>query len=292
MTNRKPHAFDIKRIDIKDPEYISETPEHLRSQDFPGFPSVTLFVGRPGSGKTNVLMNLLLGKNFWFGFFDKIYLCGPTIENDKLYQNIDVPKDQIVTNQEEFLPKLEEWIEQQTQEVKRDPAKAPKCLFVFEDITSFYDTLQRTPAFTRCFNQIRHLKSSAVAMVHKLKAFNRTARMCAGHILAWPVNQTEVVQLYDDYGPVSMDKKQFSKMFDYATEEDVDSKKPFLYINMTVPERNRFRRNFTEILHVKDFSKQPKNQRTGVKDQGRGNRGVLEKRRASYIERMQRDRAS
>ena len=79
---------------MKDPEYISETPEHLRNQDIPGFPSTILLVGRPGSGKTNVLMNLLLNKQFWFGFYDKVYLCGPTIENDKLYKNIKVKDGQ------------------------------------------------------------------------------------------------------------------------------------------------------------------------------------------------------
>ena len=89
-------------------------------------------------------MNLLLSEQFWFGFYDKVYLCGPTIENDKLYKNIKVKDDQKVTKQEEFLPKLEEWIETQTQEVKRDPTNAPKCLFVFEDITS-YHTLQNKP---------------------------------------------------------------------------------------------------------------------------------------------------
>lgn len=289
MSERKPHAYAIKRIDVKDPEYISEVPEHLRNQDLPGFPSTTLFVGRPGSGKTNALMNLLMGKNFWFGFYDKIYLCGPTVENDKLYQNINVSKEQIVTKQEDFLPKLEEWVEQQTQNVKRDPANAPKCLFIFEDITSFYHTLQAKPVFTRCFNQIRHLKSSAVAMVHKLKAFNRTCRMCAQHILAWPVNQSEVVQLYEDYGPVNMDKKQFAKMFDYATEPTEDCKKPFLYINMMVPEKQRFRRNFTEILHVKDFDPKKK-QRVGVKDMGQRKESVLEQNRARYLEKLRQDR--
>ena len=87
MSERKPHAYAIKRIDVKDPEYISEVPEHLRNQDLPGFPSTTLFVGRPGSGKTNALMNLLMGENFWFGFYDKIYLCGPTVENQAVSEH-------------------------------------------------------------------------------------------------------------------------------------------------------------------------------------------------------------
>ncbi len=120
----KPHAYDIKRIEMKDPEYLSEVPEHLRNQDLPGFPSTILLVGRPGSGKTNVLMNLLTQPTFWYKFFDKIYLCGPTVKNDKFYQSIKVPEEQIVTKQEEFLPKLEEWIDQQTEEVKRDAAKS------------------------------------------------------------------------------------------------------------------------------------------------------------------------
>ena len=83
--------------------------------------------------------------------------------------------------------------------------------------------------------------------------------MCAQHILAWPVNQTEVDQLYEDYGPVSKNKKQFHVMFDYAKAPTEECKKPFLYINMMVPEEQRFRRCFTEILHMKDFD--PKNKK-------------------------------
>ena len=99
--------------------------------------------------------------------------------------------------------------------------------------------------------------------------------MSAQHILAWPVNQTEVVQLYEDYGPVGMDKKQFAKMFDYATEPTEDCKKPFLYINMMVPEKDRFRRNFTEILRVKP-------------DEGRGKvrKGVKEREGGSWRDRV------
>src|SRR4051794_34153305 len=107
MEEHKTHAYDIKRIASADPEYISEVP-NLRNKRLPCFPSTILFVGRPDSGKTNVLMNLLLGEQFWFGFYDKIYFCGPTVKNDKLYQNVKVSEEQIVTNQEDFLPKLED----------------------------------------------------------------------------------------------------------------------------------------------------------------------------------------
>ena len=78
----------IVKIEVPDPEYMSEIPEHMKNGNFPGFPSTTLICGPPGRGKTNLLMNLLKNKKMWCGFFDKIYAYGPTVKSDKLYKTI------------------------------------------------------------------------------------------------------------------------------------------------------------------------------------------------------------
>lgn len=248
------HRFQLKRMEIKDPEYMSEVPIHLQNDYIPGFPTTCMAVGEPGSGKTNLLINLLTREDMWKGFFDRIYLLGPTINSDKLYQHLKIPKSQIVTDQKQFIPKLVEWTNQQIDEVERDPEKAPKCLFIFEDITSYYHTAQSSPDFTKCFNAIRHHKATAYANIHKVKALQRTARMSCRHIMVFPVNKTEIFQIYEDYGPKMLTKWDFFEMCKDAWKPDELSKKPFLYINKCVKEEEKkFRKCFTHILPVDQY---------------------------------------
>lgn len=245
------HPLKIHKVDTDDPDYESEVPKHLKNQYFPGFPSCSVFVGQPGSGKTNLLMYMLLSPIMWNKFFDKIYLLGPTCKSDKMYERIKVPEDQICTKQEEFMPFLTDILDEQQRKVEDDKKSADKILVVFEDITSFYNKIQQKPEFVRCYTQIRHLKGASVAMVHKWKAFNRTARMATQHICVWKCNRTDQKQLYEEFGPTRMSIKEWYELIDYCHQPTEDDPKPFLYINLTVPENMRFRKSFTEILNVR-----------------------------------------
>lgn len=250
VKNKPAHPFAVEHIELKDPEYMNEVPERLRNKDLPGFPSTCCAIGRPGSGKTNTLLNLLTRDIFWFKFFDKIYLLGPTIKTDKLWKKIKVPDNQVVTKPDEFINKLTEWTEEQAKAVEQDPNAAPKCLFVFEDVTAYHSTVQQHPKFIENFTTIRHHKSTAYANIHKLKAFHRTARLACQHIMVWPVTRTEVDQVFEDYGPNKLHKKDFYYLVDDVWKPDSVHKKPFLYINMYAPEEERFRRCFTHIINL------------------------------------------
>jgi len=247
------HPYDMQHIPLDNPEYINEVPQHLQNKDLPGFPSTIVAVGRPGSGKTNVLMNFLTRKELWNGFYDKIYLLGPTVKSDKLFKKIKVPEDQIVTDPDQFLGKLLEWTTEQVERVEHDPATAPKCLFIFEDITSYRMTIQTHPDFIKCFTTIRHHKASAYTNVHKFCALERTARLNCMHILVWPVNKTDIKAIYEDYGTSDFDKEDFKYICEFAWTPDEKNKKPFLYINLYAPKHQRFRKCFTDIINAKLF---------------------------------------
>lgn len=244
------HPLEIERVEVNDSEYLSEVPERMRNQNFPGFPSCSVFVGMPGSGKTNCFMHMMLSPNFWNKFFDEIYLFGPTVKSDKLYERIKVPEDHICSDPKKMLEKLEEILDKQQKAVEKDKKAAMKVLVIFEDLTSFFYKVQIKPEFQRWYTQFRHLKGTVVSMVHKYKAFNRTARMCTQHILVWECNKTEKKQLYEDFGPPQLDEHEWYNMVDEALTKTEDCKKPFFYINMTQPTTTRFRRNFTTIFQL------------------------------------------
>lgn len=249
----KSHPFQMKHIPIQNPEYMNEVPEWLRNKDIPGFPSTVVVVGKPGSGKSNLTMNFLTRKELYNGFFDKIYLLGPTVESDKLYTTIYVPDGQKVTDGDKFVGKLKEWTEKQIAEVKENPAKAPKVLFLFEDFTMFRNNVQTNPDFIKSFTAIRHHKATAWVNIHKLCALERTSRMACMHIILFPVNNTDIDQAYDDYGTSDFYKQDFPYICKFAWKKTAQEKKPFLYINLYAEEHQRFRKCFTEIIDVSQF---------------------------------------
>lgn len=244
------HPYHIRRIEIKDPEYMSEVPEYMQNKDIPGFPTTVVVIGEPGSGKTNLLMNLLTRKDLWNGFYDRIYLLGPTVKTDKLYQAIKIPDSQKVTDEAEFIPKLTEWVDEQKARVKDNPSSAPKTLFLFEDFTSYRETVQLHPNFRKCFNAIRHHKATAYANIHKITALERTARLNCRHVIVFPVNKTEQDQLHKDYSVSGLGREDFYILCDDAWAPDDSTEKPFLYINKYAPPETRFRKCFTQILNL------------------------------------------
>lgn len=223
----------------------------MKNKNFPGFPSTTVFVGPPGRGKTNCFMNLLHNKNMWNKFFDQIYAFGPTVKSDKLYKTIKLRDENVCENVTDFIPKLKKALAKQQAAVEKSPSGAPKTLWIFEDMTSFYNKIQNQPEFQRCYTQCRHLKGSSVTMVHKYKAFNRTCRNSSQHLLIWKVNKTDIKHLYEDFGPTCMTDKDFYDMVNYAFTPTKDCPKPFFYINTLVPEEIGFRKNFNEILELR-----------------------------------------
>jgi Poxvirus A32 protein len=247
------HPFHVGRMNLPDPEYMSEVPTHLQNKEVPGFPTTILLVGEPGSGKSNLLMTLLTGMNFWNGFFDTVYLLGPTVQSDQMYQHIIVPDDQIVTKAEEFIPKLKLWVEKQIDAVKQNPKTAPRALFVFEDFTSYREDIQNKPEFIRCFTAIRHHKATSIVNIHKVKALNRTARLACRQLCIFPVQTTEIKQIYEDNGPRKLSFDDFVLVCEEAWTPDEENKKPFLYINKFSDENKRFRKCFTNIIDITQF---------------------------------------
>jgi hypothetical protein len=243
--------FKVDKIEVPDPEYVSEIPDHMKNNIIPGFPSTTLICGPPGKGKTTLLICLLLKKTMWNGFFDCIYAYGPTVKSDKLYKRIKLKKENIIDEVDEIIPDLDKKLKEQTKKVAANPNTAPKILFLFEDMTSFFNTVQHKPQFHRCYTQCRHVKGASVTMVHKYKAFHRTPRISSQHLIFFECNMKDVAHLYEEFGPTTfMNVKQFTLMFQYATCATKDDPKPFFYINTCVPMEERYRRNFTQIMQL------------------------------------------
>ncbi len=82
-------------------------------------PFVKYISGARGSGKTNLLINLLVNKDLYLKHFDKIIFVCPSFYLDEKYSILDLPKEQIfITYEEETISNL---IDEKPEEVFADP---------------------------------------------------------------------------------------------------------------------------------------------------------------------------
>jgi Ni2+-binding GTPase involved in maturation of urease and hydrogenase len=90
-------------------------------------PFQLIIVGKPSSGKTNLLINLLLHPQMYQGVFDVIYVCSPTIDDTSKWSVLHSLPVAMKTNHYS-----ESWMNQVvadwTKRKKRDPSIHGICI--------------------------------------------------------------------------------------------------------------------------------------------------------------------
>jgi hypothetical protein len=202
--------------------------------------------GASGSGKTVLCMNMLLKKNFFYRYFDEIYLITPTGGADDSFQQLGLPEGQIITKN--FIEELEKIIEKQDHEVKSKGIEhADKVCVIFEDLTSLRK-LMNSEAFVQAFVQNRHLNISSIAVCHKYNALVRTARLSCNHVCVFPCTGSEKKILENDQSANGIEGKLFYKMLDEAFSPEEGMPRPFVHICKKGDIARRFRKSFKHVI--------------------------------------------
>jgi hypothetical protein len=215
--------------------------------------------GCSGSGKTVLCCSLMTNPNMFFRYFDYIYLFTPTGGCDDTFLHMGIPKNQIITSN--FIEELQKIIDTQEKNVleKGGVHRADKVCIIFEDLTTLKKFMNSKP-FLQAFVQNRHLNISSIAICHKYKALNRTARLSCNHVMMFPCSIDERAQIRESYMTPGYTKKTFNKMLDeafrpqYKTLPDGRPNpegamvRPFLHINNKSDIEKRFRKSFKYVL--------------------------------------------
>ena len=80
----------------------------------------------------------------------------------------------------------------------------------------------------------------------------RSVRLQATHLSMFPSRSTEIDRVFTEFGPKSMNKREFTEMVQYATRPEEGDEFPFLHVDAFAAERTRFRRNLTNTLEIKE----------------------------------------
>jgi hypothetical protein len=224
----------------------------MEADIIPRHASSVIFNGRSGSGKSNLLINLLTRPCFYGpqkegekSYFDLIFLFSPTAHGgDDLVQFLNLPPKRIDTTLD--TKKLDHILETQQKLIEtKGLLKSPKILIIFDDCQSDAKFLS-TKSFLRCFIQCRHLNISTFLCGQRFNKTPKACRLQANNIFFFPASDGEIDLMVDEYTPANMTKKKFKEIIQFATEDRYN----FLHINLRVKDEERFRKNLDEIINI------------------------------------------
>ena len=220
----------------------------------PGFnQGSTVIVGSVRSGKTCLVVNLMTRPEFYKGYFDKenIWLFSPTATYDEMADSMDIQEENRIS--EDMIDRLAELISEQTGEVEdKGKGKARKLCLIFDDLSSC-KKLQRSKVFEKIFTTNRHLNIMLICCVHKISALTRLCRLQCSHVIFFSAPYSECEILANEFCGQGLTKREMLELIKYATTPDENSSHPFLYINLLSTPLERYRKNFTRILRIKQF---------------------------------------
>jgi hypothetical protein len=223
----------------------------------PRHPSVCLFSGRSGSGKTNLMLSLLTLPQFYGGddigkrhYFDHIVLMGSTVDSDDLYDTLKSQKVHIETVLEPTADSIQQVLDYQKTQIKQlGIARAPRTLLVLEDMQTHSagkDSVMRSRAFLECFLANRHNNLSVFLCGQSYTATPRRCRLQARGLFYFAGAASELELVAKEYGAPGLTQKEMKQVISHATKEPFS----FLFVNMHLPWKTRFRINLNEIINI------------------------------------------
>ena len=220
-----------------------------------GYSNFIVIVGSIGSGKTNVLINMLLNPliygydNTDTHWFDNVFVL--TNSNDDAYDTL-VKEKVLEANQIKHQPSskdLKKVLDEQKNAIKlagEDIGKIPNTCIIFDDIIDDQQFI-KSKEFKLCAIRPRQMRICGILLSQHFNAIPRINRLNAQDLILFAGSKTDEEMYADMLCPAGMTKKQFSKLLNIAWEKKPDDKYPFLYVNR---KNKTFSRNFTEIIDI------------------------------------------
>lgn len=221
--------------------FYTKIPKHLLNKvDNPNYPNHLINIpcriicqGPTGSGKTNFVINLIEKFSSPKGTYVSIYIITKN-KDELLYKYLEYKSDQIVIKEGlHSLPELDKFDKEQNH------------LVIIDDLVLEKNQQSIIDYFIRC----RKLNVSVVYISQSFYSIPKVIRQNANYFVILKMGSLKNLKLILSEFQLNIDKNTLLKIYDYCTNEKFN----FLLIDMDNDEKNRFRKNFTEIIDVNDF---------------------------------------
>lgn len=213
------------------------------------FPASIVISGRSGSGKTQLLLNILTRDDLWGNYYHKILIFSPTAGDlDDTYNALKLPKENFI---KKFDPSLLETIlKNRKAQIKKDGiekvGKSDRVLLIFDDCIAekkFLDSKENLMMFTL----LRHYLCSVCILSQSFKKIPRSIRINSNFTCIFPSLESEIAIMLEEICPAGITKKEFREIINYCTSGRFD----FMTINNHAEPKQRIRKNLAEIIEIK-----------------------------------------
>jgi hypothetical protein len=201
----------LKKIKMNTDDKILGLEAPLQSFNF-----MYLFCGKPMSGKTSLMLNLITTKNkYYYQKFDRIEIFSPSLHT--IDKGLDLDESRFHdTVDAEILEKI----------LKENDKAKEKILFVFDDVIASISKIREV--FIKMVYNRRHL-GGGISIILVSQVYNKIPleirKACSGIFMFSTTNKREIQSLYDDF--ISMPKPMFDKILRFVFKSPHD----FLYID-------------------------------------------------------------
>lgn len=260
-THEEKKARSKYAIEVMDTDK-SKIPQRQAAKEgiMPKFPFSMMISGSSGSGKTNLLMNLMTRTDLYGRFFHYIIVFSPTAgSTDDMYKALKIPaenfirdmKSEYITN---LIAKRKARIEEKGIEWV---SKNERMCIILDDIIAERSFLE-SPDALKMFSMLRHYLCSIIVLVQSYNKLPRALRLQSRAVMVFPAQQSEIEVLLDEITPAGITKKDFERVIEYATGERYQ----FLYINRDAKPGEQIRKNLDDIINMADYRTTPYSRRT------------------------------
>lgn len=199
-------------------------------------PPFVMYVAAPrGSGKTHLLVNLMIQPKFYRNMFNKVYIFCPTYYKDSKYAHLNLPEHQVFT----------EYSNETLEDIIEHCNPKHQTLVIFDDCmaeTDFKNNNNDNP-LNKLAVRGRHDGISIIVITQKTTGTSTIVRSQSDGLIIFNCrSQAEIKAIYEDNCIGGLSFNDFKDLLIKYTKEQYS----FLYFNYQ--NNKAYDRNFQEIL--------------------------------------------
>lgn len=233
-------SYEIRKIEL-DSKSLDQ-PYGAVIGVIPRHPFRMYMVGASGSGKTNLLLNLLTRKDMYKDYFNSILVMSPTaLDLDPAYKKLGIDEKHFFPVSTKVLEKIRD-VQVSRKKSSTDPT--PKTLVILDDIIS-YTKFCNSDVLRQFAVMGRHWGISMILLTQAYHSIPKVIRLQMSCIIYFKGSNRETETLVEDFMPPGTGRAEFRNTVERATVRRYS----FLFIDMNRSiEDGRYRRNLTEQL--------------------------------------------
>lgn len=219
---------------------ITHIDKHL-----PQHPFLLTVVAQRASGKTNMVVDLLIDPKKMCGVFDLVFIWSTSFHHDSKWKNILIPCPEFMVFEHYDIDMIRQLFETLQVIAK---TKVMNVLFVFDDmIDQNVMSAYKMGTLESIAVRGRHYNISAIIISQLYKKLSLPMRVNSTNLVFFRIRNRNEMEKVMEENQESLTKEQFENMYNYVTSEPY----AFLHINNQEPDPSlRFRKNWDTIIKI------------------------------------------